>query len=174
MALTVYVANVFTGPEEDPSPKAAAQLDEARKRGWDAALKQSTAKWAKFWEQSFVHLNSSAGAADYMANLWYLHLYWMGCSSRGEFPIKFNGGLFLTHRDSRSWGGCYWYQNTREPYWPLLATNHIELCPPLHRLYRSVLPVEMEMTKRLFQVDGAWYQETMAIDSTRPRTPATR
>ncbi|MBU4212179.1 MAG: hypothetical protein KKD33_06310 [Verrucomicrobia bacterium] len=164
VSFTVYIANVFTTAEGDPAARAAEALAAARRNGWEKNFEQTAAAWGKFWEKSFVHLTSPEGTADYMENLWFLHLYWMNCAGRGEFPVKFNGGLFLMHRDMRGWGSSYWYQNTRELYWPLLAANHLELCRPFHHLYRSVLPVQMEMTKRLFKVDGAQYEETMAID----------
>ena len=43
------------------------------------------------------------------------------CGGRGAFPIKFNGSIFVVDNkfdaDYRAWGGGYWFQNTRLPYW---------------------------------------------------------
>ncbi len=163
-SFTVYVANPLTYSDGNPLKEAEKLLDAAIGAGWNKCLQKTTSAWEEFWKKSFVHLKSPDRAADYMENLWYLHLYWMNCAGRGEMPVKFNGGAFLPHKDNRGWGTRYWYQNSREPYWPLTVANHMELLPPFQNLYRSVLPVEMEMTKKLFNVDGAQYQETMAID----------
>ena len=86
------------------------------------------AYWHEFWTKSGVVMHSDDGLADYIENLYHLQLYWMAACSRGPEAPKFNGGNFLFCKDWRSWGGYYWYQNTREMFWPLLAANHAELC----------------------------------------------
>ena len=53
------------------------------------------------------------------------------CGGRGAFPIKFNGSIFSVEpkftggqpfdADWRRWGDCFWWQNTRLPYYPMLA-----------------------------------------------------
>ena len=98
-----------------------------------------------------------------MENLWYLHLYWMGCGGEGESAVKFNGGPFLMHRDSRSWGTSYWYQNTRELYWCLPAANHLPLCAGLQRLYLTTVPAHRQLAKELFGKRGLQIEETMNI-----------
>ena len=47
------------------------------------------------------------------------------CGGRGALPIKFNGSIFTVDTgkldaDFRQWGGCYWFQNTRLAYWPMI------------------------------------------------------
>lgn len=160
----LYIANPFVMANVDPIDESLKLLDIAIKKGWHNLFQNNAEKWSKFWEKSLIYITSPDKIADYMENLWYLHLYWMGCAGKGKFAVKFNGGPFLMHKDMRGWGGGYWYQNTRELYWSLLPANHIELCQPLYNLYKSVLPVEKEMTKKIFGVDGAQYEETMMID----------
>ena len=164
VSFTIYIANPITGTDGKPVEEAVRLLDAAISTGWVKCSQKTASAWEEFWQKSFVHLRSKDKAADYMENLWFLHLYWMNCAGRGEMPVKFNGGAFLTHKDSRSWGNRYWYQNTREPYWPLTAANHTELLAPFQNLYRNVLPAEIEMTKKIFNVEGAQYHETMSID----------
>jgi len=164
VAFTLWIANPITPREGDPQKEATRLLAQALKQGWHAASTQAAARWSRFWDRSFLHLASPDGAADYMENLWYLHLYWMGCAGQGEYPIKFNGGPFLVYRDLRGWGTSYWYQNTREPYWPLPAANHLELCEPLRHLYVSTLPAHRRLARELFRKVGAQVEETMRID----------
>jgi hypothetical protein len=53
----------------------------------------------------------------------------MASSSRGKFPAKFNGMIWITGGDKRSWGGHYW----GEPEWMYTAapTNRMELLDPM-------------------------------------------
>ncbi len=112
------------------------------------------AYWHEFWTKSGVVMHSDDGLADYIENLYHLQLYWMAACSRGPEAPKFNGGNFLFCKDWRSWGGYYWYQNTREMFWPLLAANHAELCAPLVDLYVRNLPAARKLAKDLFGARG--------------------
>ncbi len=162
-ACTIYVANPVVSADADPRAAASALLGEALRQGWPALAARSAQRWASFWEKSLVYLTSPDGVADYMENLWRLHLYWMGCAGEGDLAVKFNGGAFLAHRDSRSWGTSYWYQNTRELYWALPAANHLELCRGLQRLYLGNLPAHRTLARELFGKKGLQVEETMAI-----------
>ncbi len=163
-AFTVYVANPIVKPDENPATLAARELEIVLARGWDANRVASAARWHDFWSRSFVYLHSADGVGDYLENLWYLHLYWMGCMGEGVYPAKFNGGAFLEHDDSRSWGSSYWYQNTRELYWPLTTANHLELCAPFRYLYLSTLDASRKLAKDFYHKKGIQVEETLAIN----------
>ena len=120
--------------------------------------------WANFWSKSFLRLTSADGLADYVANLWYIHLYAMGAGSRGEVPPKFNGGLWTHDKDEREWGSQYWHWNTEQSYWPLYAANHLELVKPYTEMYFQMLPAVVKWTKQWWETDGAQFQETIGFD----------
>ena len=160
---TLYVANTISGRERNPLYDAVAMLQMALQMGWDEAQESAQGRWIQFWKKSFIHVTSADRTADYMENLWYLHLYWMGCAGLGDLAVKFNGGAFLMHQDLRSWGTSYWYQNTRELYWPLPAANHMELCKPFQNLYLANLEAHRQNAKALFDRKGLQVEETMTI-----------
>ena len=97
------------------------------------------------------------------------------CAGRGAYPIKFNGSLFTVdyvHRkpdgslqqlgpDARQWGGCYWFQNTREPYWAMLYSGDYDQMEPLWRMYRDAVPLLQERTRGYFNHGGIFFSETM-------------
>lgn len=105
------------------------------------------------------------------------------CAGRGAYPIKFNGSLFsvdYVHRkhdgslqklgpDARQWGGCYWFQNTREPYWAMLYSGDYDQMEPLWRMYRDALPLLKERTRKYFGHDGANFSETMHFWGLNPQ-----
>ncbi len=92
------------------------------------------------------------------------------CGGRGAFPIKFNGSIFTVDprepnetydADYRRWGGPYWYQNTRLPYWAMLAAGDFDLMHPYFRMYLNALPLARARTRVYFSHDGAFFPETM-------------
>ena len=92
------------------------------------------------------------------------------CAGRGEFPIKFNGSLFTVDAndrggkfdaDYRRWGGCYWFQNTRLPYWSMPMAGDFDLMAPLFLMYLRALPLARERTRAYYGHEGAYFPETM-------------
>jgi hypothetical protein len=92
------------------------------------------------------------------------------CAGRGAFPIKFNGSLFTVDAtdkggrydaDYRRWGGCYWFQNTRLPYWSMPMAGDFDLVAPLLRMYLRALPLARTRTQFYYGHAGAYFPETM-------------
>lgn len=108
----------------------------------------------------------------------YILQRWVqACGGRGgEFPIKFNGSIFTVEprhtqgqpydADWRRWGGCYWWQNTRLPYYPMLASGDFDLLDPLFRFYENALPGCVARAKLYYNADGVYFPETMTTFAT--------
>ena len=101
--------------------------------------------WAAFWQRSYINLGGSSTAAV-VSRGYCLERYLQACGGRGEQPLKFNGNLFTVEgrgfdADFRQWGGMYWLQNTRLPYWGMLSSGDLDLMGPLLRTYADALPV---------------------------------
>ncbi len=96
-----------------------------------------------------------------------LQRYITACAGRGASPIKFNGSIFTVDTDRRfdpdyrAWGGMYWFQNTRLPYWTMLASGDYDFMLPLFRMYRDALDLAVYRTGKYFRHGGAYYPETM-------------
>jgi len=131
--------------------------------------------WQNFWNKSWVNVNGTADA-DAVSQGYVMQRYMLACSSRGEMPAKFNGGIFTVghdlpdtakqnnknhNADYRAWGGSYWNQNNRLLYWPLIATGDINLIKPWFSMYINALPLAKAKNKIYYQQDGASYPETM-------------
>ena len=114
-----------------------------------------------------------AGAEGELVSRGYtLQRFISACAGRGVYPIKFNGSLFTVdwpekgsrgQPDYRRWGPDYWWQNTRLPYWPMLAAGDFDMMKPLFRMYMASMPLQKERTKRYFEHGGAYYPETMSF-----------
>jgi hypothetical protein len=90
---------------------AFAHLDAAEAKGMVALAKESREWWHGFWSRAFVHMSSADGEADFVAANYNYFLYLMASSSRGKLPPKFNGMLWNTGGDLRTWGAQHWFAN---------------------------------------------------------------
>ena len=133
--------------------------------------------WASFWNRNYIHLaTSDANEKEELYNVargYALQRYMNACSGRGNSPIKFNGSIFTVDTknldnkfggfdaDYREWGGPYWWQNTRLPYWSMLEAGDFDLMLPLFNMYKDALALRKEATKIYYGHKGAFFPETM-------------
>lgn len=128
---------------------------------WEAGLQKTIASissskdkkssqhwWREFWQRSYII--GEGEIADITRN-YTLNRYMLGCNAYGEYPTKFNGGLFTfdprfvknNHPftpDNREWGGgTMTAQNQRLVYWPMLKSGDFELMLPQFEFYNRIL-----------------------------------
>ncbi len=165
------------------APTARAWLEAARAA--DAATLPSAAAraahekfWAQFWRRSFINLpnpaNDSAQAIVERQAVWARFLDAAdGRNSRA--PIKFNGQAFTVDEgkgpDYRDWGACYWFQNTRQPYYNALAAGDIDIFQPLLAFYNASIPLVRARVAEQYArvsppVSGGYWPETMTAFGT--------
>lgn len=131
--------------------------------------------WQDFWNRSWVHIGENADA-EKVSQGYAIQRYMVACSSRGAYPTKFNGGLFTVghdmpaglresntnhNADYRAWGECYWNQNNRLLYWPLIETGDYDLLKPWFQMYVNDLPLAKDRTQLYYHHAGASLPETM-------------
>lgn len=127
--------------------------------------------WRGFWRRSWVVLRGSAETQG-VTQGYALQRFLNACAGRGAYPIKFNGSIFTVDSrepnehfdaDYRRWGGEYWFQNTRLPYWSMIPAGDFEMMLPLFRMYRSALLLAKERTRLYFGHEGAYFPETITF-----------
>jgi hypothetical protein len=125
--------------------------------------------WQEFWNRSWIDISSAdpkeAETARRVTKAYDLQRFVTACAGRGALPIKFNGSLFTVNQvfdaDYRRWGGAYWWQNTRLPYWSMLYSGDYDLMLPLFKMYKNALPLRQAATRKYYGHEGAFYPETM-------------
>jgi hypothetical protein len=124
------------------------------------ARKETLAWWKEFWERSYIRINEDAN--DTSSKPWQVgrnyqvFRYQLGCNAKGDYPTKFNGGLFTfdpeyvdANRkqtpDFRCWGGgSFTAQNQRLVYWPMLKSGDFDLMKSQFDFYlRSLRNAEL-------------------------------
>jgi alpha-L-fucosidase 2 len=129
------------------------------------AKKQHQQWWADRWSRSWVDIHTHESPKGQLVSRAYVLQRWMDISTgRGAMPIKFNGLVYITHPDwpdYREWGGGYWWQNTRLPYWSMPTAGDTDLMKPLFKMYADVMPMALARTKLYFNHGGIYFPETM-------------
>lgn len=125
--------------------------------------------WSNFWLRSYIFAEGDRQAEN-ITKGYTLQRYKTACAGRGKAPIKFNGSIFTTDRenyrdkprdaDYRTWGGQYWFQNTRPMYWARLMAGDFDMMKPLFEMYFNQLPLNEKLTKEFYGHGGAYFAET--------------
>lgn len=131
--------------------------------------------WRKFWDRAFIFINpdsaDSASAAWQAGRNYQLFRYMLGCNTYGEYPTRFNGGLFTFDPvfvdstkqftpDYRNWGGgTFTAQNQRLVYYPMLKDGDFDMMKPAFDFYNRILKNAELRTKLYWGHDGACFTE---------------
>lgn len=125
-----------------------------RKTSIQSDLKKNALWWKNFWKRSFVHIqyNDKKDKLYETARNYQLFRYMLACNAYGDYPTKFNGGLFTydpVHTDTtlaftpdfRKWGGgTHTAQNQRLVYFPMLKNGDIDMMTSQFEYYNRILP----------------------------------
>jgi len=164
--LDVWEAGLATAITE-----AAQNNKKARKatQGW----------WEAYWDRSYIRINERDPASTsqpwQVGRNYQVFRYQLGCNAFGEYPTKFNGGLFTfdpeyvdpkrTYSpDYRAWGGgSFTAQNQRLVYWPLLKSGDVDLMKPQFDFYNRLLHNAELRTQVYWGHQGASFTEQLEL-----------
>jgi hypothetical protein len=165
---------------------AATPTLEKWKEGLAAVVKESeqaepTARakteawWEQYWQRSYIAINPDrpdAASPEWQVGRNYnLMRYQLGCNARGEYPSKFNGGLFTFDPvfvdekcafppDYRKWGGgTHTAQNQRLLYWPMLKSGDTDMMPSQLKFYTRALRNAELRSEVYWGIKGACFAE---------------
>lgn len=175
--LSVYALTKQTGSIEEWINELDKIITASNKTSYEERKENHIKWWEEFWERSYIRITSNDTLENKKVAIinrgYRLQRYMQACSGRGNSPIKFNGSIFsldTEHHnneykgfdaDYRRWGGPYWWQNTRLPYWAMPAAGDFDLMKPLFKMYLDALPLRKEATRKYYGHAGAFYPETM-------------
>ena len=141
-------------------------------------LKTSTRQWwHNFWQRSFICIQPDQ--PDSTSEIWQvgrnyqLFRYLLGCNAYGDYPTKFNGGLFTYDPqfinpdrpftpDFRNWGGgTFTAQNQRLVYFPMLKSGDFELMKPQIDFYNRLRGNAEKRSEVYWNHNGACFTEQL-------------
>src|SRR5690606_25270975 len=120
------------------------------------ATKRATESWWEaFWNRSYIVIlpeqKDPENEAWQVGRNYQLFRFMLACNAYGNYPTKFNGGLFsydpvvvdssfLFTPDFRNWGGgTHTAQNQRLVYWPMLKSGDFDMLPAQFKFYQRIL-----------------------------------
>ena len=133
--------------------------------------RRSVAWWHNYWQRSWIQVDTNDEDAQTMVRNYELMRYMLGCNAYGQWPTKFNGGLFTFDPvyvdstatftpDYRKWGGgTMTAQNQRLVYWPLLKSGDYDLLRPQLDTYLRMLPNAIAWSRHHWGHNGACFSE---------------
>lgn len=142
--------------------------------------------WQQFWQRSYIRMDTS----NPIARNYELFRYMLGCNAYGEWPTKFNGGLFTfdpryvdsTKRfspDFRAWGGgTMTAQNQRLVYFPMLKNGDGDMLGSQFDFYLRMLHNASLRSRVYWQHGGACFTEQIEnfglpnVTEYHPKRPA--
>ncbi len=130
----VIVSLVTSNESKNPLEDALKLLDKKQHETLEKAKQAHDTWWKNFWERSFVNIPD-----DYIENLYYYRRYLTASSSRANFPIAFNGSLWVWNHDIRQWCTPH-HWNTQPQYWGLAVQNDCDLMLPYINTYFRNMP----------------------------------
>jgi hypothetical protein len=169
-SFTVLVSSAATfSRREDVVGTALSQLNDAAKKTFAGLVESNRDWWHNFWSKSFIHLHSEDGVADSCEQDYNYFLYLLASTSRGKFPVKFNGMLWSNGGDKRQWGGQFWGANQSCLYNnSAFAANHTELLDPMFDMYSGMFDSCATAAQQQWGSQGIWFPETVAFDGLAP------
>ena len=148
----------------DLAAEARKPLADASGKSYEDLREKHRAWWSGFWARTFVHVSSADGVADFMERLRNIHLYLMASTSRGAFAPKWNGMLFNTEGDTRTFGSQYWGWTMETLYIPLFASGASDLADSYFNMYLAQLPNCRLAAAQRWNAKGAFFPETSPFD----------
>jgi len=150
--------------------------------------------WHAFWQRSYIevlgdgcrvldnsnHQHPTPNTYHHAIRNYTLFRYMLGCNARGQWPTKFNGGLFTfdpeyvyasrdgqagteeyrLSPDFRNWGGgVHTAQNQRLVYWPMLKSGDLDLLLPQLDFYLNIYKNAEERSRLYWGHEGACLTE---------------
>ena len=132
--------------------------------------------WRSFWKRSYIYIKPDTGTPQdedwQVGRNIQLFRYMLAANAYGEFPTKFNGGLFTVDAESfvpghkgspdwRDWGGImFTAQNQRYVYWGMIKNGDFDMMKPAFEFYRRLVEPIKRRTEHFFGLkDCACYCE---------------
>ncbi|MHC4130779.1 MAG: glycosyl hydrolase family 95 catalytic domain-containing protein [Planctomycetota bacterium] len=167
---TILISSAATFDiDQDINALALAELQQAVALGQEQLMASTKDFWHKFWSNSFIHLSSADGEAEYVEKHYTYFLYLMAASSRGSYPPRYGGMIWNTDGDTRTWGSMKWMYNLFCYYNNVLLTaNKIELTKPVAEMFHRNYDATALAARQQWGSKGIYLQETLWFNGPAP------
>ena len=163
-AVVLMASAATLSADEDVVASALRELDAAAAQDFASLAADNARWWHAFWQRGFVDLHSADGVAEFVAGHYHYYLYLMAATSRGAYPPKFNGMIWNTAGDLRTWGTQHWFANLSCYYEALFSANRIDLLDPVFAMYSGMFDAAAVAAEQQWGSRGIFIPETVWFD----------
>lgn len=169
--------HIDTTPNLGEWRSGLAAIEKEAKAAQKTAAPKSQSWWEEFWNRSYIAIHpdqADPNSPEWQVGRNYqLFRYQLGCNAYGDYPTKFNGGLFTFDPgyvdknlpftpDHRNWGGgTHTSQNQRLVYFPLFKSGDFDLLPSQLNFYLRALRNAEIRTEFYWGHKGASFTEQL-------------
>ena len=149
--VTLLAAVYTTRDDPNPMERALKELKSAEKAGVAKLTDEHRACWHKYWQQSYIDLDSR----PFLNGVWYFSQYLLASSSRQG---KLAPGLFgaWAWEDWPLFGNDYhWDYNMQQTVWGAYSSNHLEQTYAYNEAALALLPTAITDARETYSIDGA-------------------
>lgn len=177
---TKYKSYILEGDCAKEEWSVSVTLYSSQEENWEERLRRIAvlsdgheavrAWWNSRYEDSFIDINpeEKESVGYQIARNYALFRFQQLCNAKGEFPTKFNGGLFTFDEgfspDFRAWGGTiFTAQNQRLVYWPMIKNGDFDLMKAEFDFYQKITAAQKALTKAACGHEGAFFNEQITV-----------
>lgn len=120
---TWFITIAHTYPQHTAVEEAEHALQSAKSKKLKILLKEHRDWWNNYYPQSFLTLPDGV-----KENFYWIQMYKLACATRADRALIDNTGPWLT---VTPWPNAWWNLNVQLTYWPLNASNHLDLAASL-------------------------------------------
>jgi hypothetical protein len=178
LGLSIHILNNQTDTIEQWQAQLDRQAAVTDKLDPTETWKSHCQWWSEFWHRSRI-IVAGCEQAKTITQGYALERFVQACASRGAFPLLFNGSIFTmdmpagtyaftgprggaVNADYRDWEGLpIMWQNTRLPYWSMIARGDFDLMRPVFQAVFDALEVSKSRSQAWYKHDGAVMTEAM-------------
>lgn len=158
LVLTIHVAQCGS---------IAQWKEELRRKAQSPATAESArCWWNEYFDRSWICIDMDHPESEWfrIGRNYQLFRHMLGCNRNGEYPTKFNGGMFTFDEkwtpDFRQWSGIgFTSQNQRLVYWGMLKSGDFEEMRPQLDYWKNITEAGKARVRHFWKHDGAFFFE---------------
>jgi len=122
--------------------------------------KEHRHQWHTYYSASFISVPDTR-----LEGLYWMEIYKLRCCTHSDAPPISLHGPWSPDGKMPPWGGDYHHNiNVQMSYWPIYASNHLELGYSLYNFIKKARPVFKKFCKDFFERDGEFVPHATDID----------
>lgn len=127
----LWVNLTHTYPQSNSSEISKTEIQKAINKGYPSLQRTHRKWWNEYYPASFITLPDVQ-----KENFYWIQMYKLASATRGDRALIDNTGPWLTETP---WPNAWWNLNVQLTYWPLNASDHLDLAASLENaLYNHI------------------------------------